>query len=116
MIDGFSAWIAAIWTGATLFIAGNIEPLPGVWVAAISGALLSAFTGRDKSLCWLVLHTVLAILVGIFSSQIIAEVVTLKVQARVAESFFCALFAEKIVAGIHNGALFKALIEWRRGK
>lgn len=117
MIDGLSAWVAAIWTGLTLFIAGNIEPMPGVWVAALSGALLSSFTGPDKGLCRLAFHIVLAILVGVFSSQIIAEVFTLKLQnARVAEAFFCALFAEKIVAGIHNGAIFAAFLAWRRGK
>lgn len=116
MIDATSTWVAAIWTALTFFIAGNIEPLPGVWIAATSGALLSAFTGPDKGLCRMAVHIILAVLVGVFSSQIIAEVVALKVQARVAEAFFCALFAEKIVAGIHSGALFRALTEWRRGK
>lgn len=116
MMDTISAWIAAIWTGLTLFVASNIEPMPGVWVAAISGSLLSSFTGPDKSLGRLFFHIVLAILVGVFSSQIIGEIFTLKIQARVAESFFCALFAEKIVAGIHNGSLLKAIVDWRQGK
>lgn len=106
MIDTLTAWVVAIWTALTIFVAGNIEPMPGVWIAAVSGSLLSAFTGTDKPLGRMVLHIISGVLVGVFSSQIIAEAITLKFpQARVAEAFFCAMFAEKIVASIHNGTI-----------
>ncbi len=106
MIDTLTAWVVAAWTALTLFVAANIEPMPGVWVAAVSGSLLSAFTGTDKPLGRLILHIVSGVLVGVFSSQILAEIVTLKFpMARVAEAFCCSMFAEKIVASIHNGTI-----------
>lgn len=110
MIDTLTAWAVATWTALTFFIAGNIEPLPGVWVAAVSGALLSAFTGTDKPIGRLIIHIVSGVLVGVFSSQILAELITLKFPlARVAEAFFCAMFAEKIIASIHNGSIVEGL-------
>lgn len=110
MTDYASTLFASIWTALTMFIAGNIEPMPGVWVAAISGSMLSAFTGTDKPFLRLVIHIVSGVLVGVFSSQLLAEVIALKNPlARVAEAFFCAMFAEKIVSAIHNGTILDGI-------
>ena len=110
MLDSTTSIFVAIWTALTMFIAGNVEPMPGVWVASISGALLSAFTGPDKSLGRLVLHIASGVLVGVFSSQILAEIIALKNPlARVAEAFFCAMFAEKIIAAIHSGTIIEGI-------
>lgn len=118
MLDTLSAWVAAVWTALTFFVAANIEPMPGIWVAAVSGAMLSAFTGPDKGLTRMITHIFLAICVGVFASQILAELIILKApQARVAEAFFCSLFSEKIVTGIHNGTILdKLLTAWRGTK
>lgn len=117
MLDYISATVAAIWTALTLFLASTVEPMPGVWIAATSGAILSGFTGADKPLTRLLAHVFLAGCFGIALSQIIPELISIKgTHARVGLSFFCALFSEKIIAGIHSGSLVDAVHAWRRGK
>jgi hypothetical protein len=117
MLDTLSAWVAAVWTALALFVASNVEPQAGVWVAAVSGGLLSGMVGIDRPFLRRAAHFGLGVFVGIFSSQIILEVISLKTpQSRVAVAFFCALFAEKIVAGIHNGSILAAIWPGRRGK
>jgi hypothetical protein len=110
MIDTLTAWAIAAWTALTLFVATNIEPMPGVWVAAISGALLSAYAGEDRKIGRLVFHIFTAVLFGVFSSQIITVVLPSTFPfARVAEAYFCAMFSERIIAGIHNGTFFEGV-------
>jgi hypothetical protein len=117
MLDYISATVAAIWTALTLFLASTVEPMPGVWIAATSGAILSGFTGADKPLGRLLSHVFLAGCFGIALSQIIPEIISIKgTHARVGLSFFCALFSEKIIAAIHNGSMSEAIQAWRRGK
>lgn len=65
MLDNSTSIFVSIWAVLTMFVAGNIEPMPGVWVAAISGALLSAFTGPDKTFGKLFTHVVSGVLVGV---------------------------------------------------
>jgi hypothetical protein len=110
-------WFIALWTALAFFVASNIEPMPGVWVAAFFGSSLSTMTGRDRKFTIAAVHFVSGLVVGVFASQIIREVITLHTPlSRVGFAFFAALFAEKLVAGISNGELFKALLSWRAGK
>lgn len=121
MLDSATAFISAALTAFALFVATHIEPAAGVWVAAVAGGVLSAMTGKDRSALRITTSFALAVLVGVFSSQILSEIFEHRnPNVRVAEAFFCALFAEKIVAAISdsltNGAIFKTLLSRKVGK
>ena len=114
-MDTLTNFLSAVATGLLLFIAAHVEPAAGVWVAAVAGGALSATTGKDRGSLSVALSFILAVLVGVFSSQILAGLFHAdNDKLRVAEAFFCALFAEKIVAGIGDGSLLKLLLS-RKG-
>jgi len=117
MLDSVTTFFSAVLTAFALFVATHIEPAAGVWVAAVAGAVLSSMTGKDRGAVRIVTSFVLAIFVGVFSSQILGELVELRnPNVRVAEAFFCALFAEKIVAIIADGSLLEKFISRKVGK
>jgi hypothetical protein len=109
-MDSTSAAVAALWTALTFWVTANVEPMPGVWIAAFSGAVLSSFTGPDKALGRTAAHFALALCVGVGGSQLLPEIVPLRSsQTRVAEAFFCALFSEMLIAAVHSGSALAAL-------
>lgn len=117
MLDTATTFVSAVLTAFALFVATHIEPAAGVWVAAVAGGVLSAMTGKDRGAAKVATSFVLAIFVGVFSSQILAELFELRnPNVRVAEAFFCSLFAEKIVAGISDGTLIKSILTRKAGK
>lgn len=117
MLDSVTAFVSAVLTAFALFIATHIEPAAGVWVAAVAGGVLSAMTGKDRGALKIATSFALAIFVGVFSSQILGEIFEHRnPNVRVAEAFFCALFAEKIVAGITDGTLIKSILTRKVGK
>lgn len=101
MNNSFGEWASAIWIGTVWFITANIEALPGVWVAAFGGGLLSAMQ-TDKQLGRLIVHLVLGVAVGIAFSKLLVEFVKLNdpSSSRVAVSFLTSFFAERIVGSI----------------
>lgn len=117
MLDSLTAFVSAVLTAFALFVATHIEPAAGVWVAAVAGGTLSAMTGKDRGAWRILTSFALAILVGVFSSQILAEVFEHRTpNVRVAEAFFCALFAEKIVASIGDKSILKTILAMKAGK
>lgn len=117
MLDSVTAFFSATLTAFALFIATHIEPSAGVWVAAVAGGVLSAMTGKDRRAARIVVSFATAICVGVASSQLLGEFLEHRnPNARVAEAFFCALFAEKIVASISDGSLIKTILARKAGK
>lgn len=105
-------WVVWAWVGMGVFLSSQIEPMPGVWVAAFFGAALSGMTGRDKSFSALLVHVTSCVAVGVFASQIVAELIVLRVSlSRVGFAFFLAFFAEKVLAGISSGAILSAFLK-----
>lgn len=117
MLDSVTAFVSAVLTAFALFVATHIEPAAGVWVMAVAGGVLSAMTGKDRGSGRIATSFALAVLVGVFSSQILAEIFEHKnPNVRVAVAFFCALFAERIVAGITDGSLLTSILTRKGGK
>jgi len=117
MLDSVTAFFSAVLTAFALFIATHIEPSAGVWVAAVAGAVLSSMTGKDRSAARIMVSFATAICVGVASSQILGEIFEHRnPNVRVAEAFFCSLFAEKIVAIISDGSLLKTILARKVGK
>lgn len=115
-MDTVTAWAASAWTATAFFVATNIEPSSGVLVAAFFGASLSAMTGEDRALGKTAVYFATGWMVGVFASQILSELIPLQnPHVRVGEAFFCALFAEKIVSGVHNGSLLSFITSLRGG-
>lgn len=107
-------WIASAWIALGVFIATQIEPSSGVIAASGFGALAAITTGRDRTFTAAIVHAITCICVGVFASQIVAEFVQLKSPfARGAFAFFLALFAEKLIVGVGDGSMWKAILAWK---
>lgn len=107
-------WLIAVCAAIVMFIAAQIEPSPGVWLASSSGAAFAIMFGRERKFTAGLGHATFCVFVGVFASQILAEIVTLKTPlARSAAAFFLSLFAEKLLMTINNGKLFEFLLSWR---
>lgn len=121
-MDQIQTIATAAWTALVLFVTGNIEPMPGVIMAAGGGALLSVLVGPDRQMRPMLTGFLLAACVGIFVSQLAAEFLTLKFgYSRVAFAFFAALFGETTIAAarkaIADGSIWKAItgvLPWRK--
>lgn len=117
MLDSVTAFVSATLTAFALFNATHIEPSAGVWVAAVAGGVLSSMTGKDRRAWRIVVSFATAICVGVASSQLLGEFFEHRnPNARVAEAFFCSLFAEKIVASVYDGSLLKTILARKVGK
>jgi len=107
-------WVTAAWVAFGVFVAAQIEPSPGVWIASFGGASFAIMFGRERSFVAALLHAALCVCVGVFASQLVVEFVVLKSPlARSAAAFFLALFAEKIIVGMNDGTVWKALLSWK---
>lgn len=107
-------WVTAAWVALGVFIASQIEPSPGVWIASFSGASFAIMFGRERSFMAALAHAALCVCVGVFASQLVVEFVTLRSPlARSALAFFLALFAERIIVSLNDGSLWKALLSWK---
>lgn len=121
-MDQIQTIATAAWTALVLFVTGNIEPMPGVIMAAGGGSLLSVMVGPDRRMKPMLTGFLLAASAGIFVSQLAAEFLTLKFSySRVAIAFFAALFGEACVAAVRkaiaDGAIWKAfagVLPWRK--
>lgn len=121
MLDSVTTFISAVLTAIAIFVATHIEPAAGVWVAAVAGSVLSSMTGKDRSAPRVLASFVMAILVGVFLSQILGELFEARnPNVRVAQAFFCSLFAEKIVArvsdSINDGTFLTTILTRKVGK
>ncbi len=117
MIDRVPDWFIAMWTALSFWIATNIEPSQGVLAAAFFGSMLSFMTGTDRGAAKGFLHIALGCGVGVFGSQVVAELVSLRIpNFRVGFAFFLALFAEKVIASGRAGTLLESLVKLRTGK
>lgn len=114
MTDKLPEWFSAAWVALIWFITANIEALPGVWVAAFGGGLLSAMQ-VDKSVGRLLIHLAVGIFIGISFSKLAVEFVKLNdpQSSRVAVAFLASLFAERLVGSIDRtlskGDIFTSL-------
>lgn len=102
MVDNIWTGIAGAFTTIAGFVIGQIEPLPGVLLAALGGALLSAMIGDDKPFGKLCGHILLGFALGVAASQIADGIWNIKPHVRVGVACLCGLFGEKAVFSIHK--------------
>jgi hypothetical protein len=118
----WTAYAAGLIGGFIAFMAANVEPQAGVWLAACGGALLSMMTGGDRGVGRMLTHVCLGAAVGLFVSQLAVEFIRLSSpNTKVAIAFFAALFSEKIIVLIDSGltanglaAALDRLLPWRK--
>ena len=121
-LTDWTAYVAAAISGLFAFMATNIEPQAGVWLAALGGSLVSMMTGQDRGLLRMIAHVVSGMAVGLAISQLTVEFISLKSgYTRVWIAFFAALFSEKIIVLLDEAmtargiaAMFDRLLPWRK--
>lgn len=122
-MDHFWAGLTAFLTTVGGFIVGQIEPLPGVILAAIGGSVTAAMVGDDRPFRKTIGYIVLGVVVGIAVSQMAELFWTLKPHVRVGVAAMAALFAEPFVGMVHRTLdtgsltdLIAKIMPWGGGK
>jgi hypothetical protein len=118
----WTAYVAGLIGAFIAFLATNVEPHAGVWIASTGGALLSVMTGGDRGSVRLLAHLALGLAVGLAISQFAVEFIKLESpRTRVWIAFFAAFFSEKIIVMADQAmtakglaAMADRLLPWRK--